>query len=194
MKHKVGDKVRVKQLEDINKIFEIDENDSIGMPFLRSYEPYCGNIYKVKVISGCHYYLENEDGQSLGGFFTEEMVEDINESSMRYKVGDKVRVRQWEDMVKEFGVDEFGDINTTGTYFLTKMKEFCGGVYEIRSVLGKSYWLKDGDESIEWYFTDDMLEDVNLFSYAPDSLTLKTEDISIQKWKFFRFHNNKERG
>ena len=30
---------------------------------------------------------------------------------MRYKVGDKVRVRQWDDMVKEFGSDEAGRIN-----------------------------------------------------------------------------------
>ena len=30
---------------------------------------------------------------------------------MRYKVGDKVRVRQWNDMVKEFGTDEDGIVN-----------------------------------------------------------------------------------
>ncbi len=79
---------------------------------------------------------------------------------MKYKVGDKVRVRQWDDMVKEFGVDEFGNINTkTGYYFIRQMKEFCGGVYEIYSVLEKSYYLKDGDKYIHhWYFTDDMLE------------------------------------
>ena len=31
---------------------------------------------------------------------------------MRYKVGDKVRVRQWDDMAKEFGTDEAGRIDT----------------------------------------------------------------------------------
>lgn len=98
-----------------------------------------------------------------------------------------MRVRQWEDMAKEFGVDEFGDINTkTGTYFLTKMKEFCGGVYEIYSVLGKSYWLKDGDESIEWYFTDDMLEDVD-FSPSLGTSLLFSEMDDIH----FEFRDNK---
>ena len=43
---------------------------------------------------------------------------------MRYKVGDKVRVRQWEDMVKEFDVDEYGRIRTKENYFLTEMKEY----------------------------------------------------------------------
>lgn len=91
---------------------------------------------------------------------------------MKYKVGDKVRVRQWDDMAKEFGVDEFGNIDTkTGCYFTKQMKEFCGGVYEIDSVLEKGYWLKDGYKySHHWYFTNDMLEDVVPPSLKPSLL------------------------
>lgn len=105
---------------------------------------------------------------------------------MRYKVGDKVRVRQWEDMVKELDVDEYGRIRTKENYFLTEMKEFCGGIYEIRSVLRKSYWLKDGDEPIKWYFTDDMLEDVDFSpSLGTSSLFSEMDDIR------FGFRDNK---
>ena len=43
---------------------------------------------------------------------------------MRYKVGDKVRVRQWDDMAKEFYVNDGGNIFVDGYYFVNKMKQF----------------------------------------------------------------------
>lgn len=130
MKYRVGDKVRVRQLEDINKIYKIDQNDRDGMVLLRSYEPYCGNTYKVKEIRGFYYDLEDEDGQLVSGFFTEEMLEDVKENKMKYKVGDKVRVRQWDDMVKEFGYDGV-DIYIDNYYFVEEMKQYCGKTYEV---------------------------------------------------------------
>lgn len=149
------------------------------MVLLRSYEPYCGNTYKVKEVRGFYYDLEDEDGQLVSGFFTEEMVEDVKENSMRYKVGDKVRVRQWDDMVEEFGTDEAGRINQkTGCRFTEEMKKFCGGVYEICSVLERIYLLKDGVKTIYWHFTDQMLEDVNLLSYTTDK---NGEHIIVKK-------------
>ena len=99
---------------------------------------------------------------------------------MRYKVGDKVRVRQWDDMVKEFGTDEAGRIDTkTGNRFTEEMKKFCGGVYEICSMLGRNYLLKDGEKTIYYYFTDETLEDVNLLLHTPNSLILKTENVTL---------------
>lgn len=47
---------------------------------------------------------------------------------MRCKVGDKVRVRQWDDMAKESGLNDCGDINNG---FTQSMKHFCGRIYEI---------------------------------------------------------------
>lgn len=96
---------------------------------------------------------------------------------MRYKIGDKVRVRQWDDMVEEFGIDEAGRIDTTtGCCFTEEMKKFCGGVYEICSMLGKNYLLKDGEKTIHYYFIDEMLEDVNSLSYTIDQLKFKLEN------------------
>ena len=105
---------------------------------------------------------------------------------MKYKVGDKVRVRQWDDMVKEFGTDEAGRINQkTGCRFTEEMKKFCGGVYEICSVLERIYLLKDGAKTICWHFTDQMLEDVNLLSYTTDKngehITVKKEGKEIKQ-------------
>ncbi len=98
---------------------------------------------------------------------------------MRYKVGDKVRVRQWDDMAKEFYVNDGGNIFVDGYYFVNKMKQFCGKVYKVcRTNLHSenSYLLNSEDEIFDWLFTDGMLEDVNSLSYTPDSSTLETED------------------
>lgn len=114
---------------------------------------------------------------------------------MKYKVGDKVRVRQWDDMAKEFEVNEFGNINTKTGCFTRQMKKFCGDVYEVNSVLEASYWLKDRNGHIYyWYFTDNMLEDVVLqpaetssVFFESDKLIFGSDNLKLE----FEFKNNK---
>lgn len=45
---------------------------------------------------------------------------------MKYKVGDKVRVKEWGDMLKEFGENEDGNIHTPWYSFTQFMKTYCG--------------------------------------------------------------------
>lgn len=97
---------------------------------------------------------------------------------MRYKVGDKVRVRQWDDMVKEFGYDGV-DIYIDNYYFVEEMKQYCGKTYEVCNADWFCYNLKTENEVLDWSFTDGMLEDVNSLSYTPDSPTLKTENVTL---------------
>lgn len=92
---------------------------------------------------------------------------------MKHKVGDKVRVRQWDDMAKESGLNDCGDINNG---FIQSMEHFCGRIYEIYKVYNYYYILKDESIVLDWCFTDEMLEDVNSLSYTSDSSTLETED------------------
>lgn len=42
-----------------------------------------------------------------------------------YNVGDKVTIRQWDDMESEFGLDEYGRINVPKR-FIKSMKQYCG--------------------------------------------------------------------
>lgn len=72
----------------------------------------------------------------------------------RYKIGDKVRVREWDDMLKEFGSNEVMIFCTC--FFMDCMKPLCGKVFTVieeRSTV--SYGL-DGEAS-GWAFSDDML-------------------------------------
>ena len=48
----------------------------------------------------------------------------------KFKVGELVRIRQWDDMEKEFGRNSLGTINTQQG-FLRKMKPLCGKYAEI---------------------------------------------------------------
>lgn len=93
---------------------------------------------------------------------------------MKYRVGDKVRVRQWDDMAKEFGVNN-GNIPINGCLFVKEMKQYCGRTYEVYDT-SLYYILATENEVLEWCFADSMLEDVNSLSYTPDSSTLETED------------------
>jgi len=40
-------------------------------------------------------------------------------------VGDRVRIRDWDDMASEYGLDEDGDINTVPC-FVERMRYLCG--------------------------------------------------------------------
>ena len=77
---------------------------------------------------------------------------------MKYKIGDKVRVRQWDEMEKEFGLDPWGDIKCDHI-FVRDMREYCGKVFTVRNAFSRVYHL-DGcksDLGFWWGFTDDML-------------------------------------
>lgn len=75
---------------------------------------------------------------------------------MKYEVGDKVLIRQWDDMVAEFGVDKDGDIKTHPISILAgTMKEFCGTAatiidqgecYEISEDAGVHWWPEEAIE------------------------------------------------
>lgn len=97
---------------------------------------------------------------------------------MKYKVGDKVRVRQWNDMVKEFGI-KGEDIPISGCYFVKEMKQYCGKTYEVCD-MGLHYILKTENEVLDWVFTDKMLEDVSSLQIHADSLTLETENMIFE--------------
>lgn len=99
---------------------------------------------------------------------------------MGYKVGDKVRVRQWDDMAKEFG-ECLSAIDTPFCLFVSSMKVYCGLVYEIAEVYGRCYELKSNEKPDikKWYFTDDMLESVA----SPSLKTPKTQKESEKKMK-----------
>jgi len=75
-----------------------------------------------------------------------------------YKKGDRVKVRQWDDMKREYGLDSYGAIAIPGS-FMPEMREYCGKTVTIEDVMSYTredrYRIKGGDG---WCFSNEMFE------------------------------------
>lgn len=87
---------------------------------------------------------------------------------MKYKVGDKVRIKskEWWDAQPK---DVDGDVTCNKECFTRCMAEYCGKVATISHIDDVTYNLKEFD----YYWTDEMFDD----SYNPEKTTLSEEMI-----------------
>ena len=80
----------------------------------------------------------------------------------KFKVGDRVRIREWDDMKGEFGLDRDGDIASPMS-FTGQMRHLCGRAVEIEAMAREIVILKNcnsNNSTLDWYFTADMIEPV----------------------------------
>lgn len=83
-------------------------------------------------------------------------------------IGDVLKIRSWEDMKFEYGVDEFGAIvSDKGVCFHEEMQYLCGRIFTVEDVeqrVGKEtkYYSVEDVENLDtyggWYITAWMLE------------------------------------
>ena len=66
----------------------------------------------------------------------------------KFKVGELVRIRQWDDMEKEFGLTMLGSISCQ-CCFTDEMKPLCGKYAEIED-------LNDGQVELKFFNCDDL--------------------------------------
>ena len=80
-----------------------------------------------------------------------------------FKVGELVRIRQWDDMVKEFGTRSTGSVNCR-CLFTVAMKPLCGKYAEIKDlrVDGIVFLRFFNCEKVDkcWSYSTDMIEKV----------------------------------
>lgn len=81
---------------------------------------------------------------------------------MKYKIGDKVRVKSLE-WYNENKRGPFGDVWNVSRIFTQEMSKYCGKILTIESVSEdfKDYQVKETDK---YFWTDDMFEDDDLES------------------------------
>lgn len=60
-----------------------------------------------------------------------------------YNVGDRVTIRQWDDMAAEFGLDEYGDIKVPKAYFTEPMRKYCG---KTLTIVRKNHYLSPNSD------------------------------------------------
>ena len=80
----------------------------------------------------------------------------------KFKVGDRVRVRQWEDMEREFGLTRFGSI-ANADVFTKSMRTLCGKTATIGGITGEGTITLCNQEDADtlgwgWRYSSDMFE------------------------------------
>lgn len=91
---------------------------------------------------------------------------------MEFKVGDRVRIKSWEQMEKEFGKDYFESINCIPR-FIEDMKYLCGKTATIDEIYNYDIKLKDWSDAggkIHWFFSTDMIELVDTSKFTKSDL------------------------
>ena len=61
----------------------------------------------------------------------------MDESRNKVNVGDRIRIREFDDMAKEYGVDKYGDIIPPCpniACFSKHMKKYCGATGTVRNM------------------------------------------------------------
>lgn len=102
---------------------------------------------------------------------------------MQHKVGDWVRIRQWDDMEAEYGMDVYGNILVPLT-FTDTMREFCGHwgritrvyecSYDIKFLFAPSGWSWNDEMMLNnWSWNDEMLEPEPVY-YPGDRIQLRS--------------------
>ena len=86
---------------------------------------------------------------------------------MRFKDGDYVRIRSWEEMAKEYGVDCDGGINTPQCYFTEGMKNYCGEIRKINLT-------DDRDDTYQ-------MEGIDFYWFPEESLLPAKKQRALQK-------------
>lgn len=92
---------------------------------------------------------------------------------MQYKVGDWVRIRQWDDMEAEYGLDVYGNI-LVPLGFTDTMREFCGHWGKITCVYEGSYDIKFLSAPSGWSWNDEMIE--------PEPVYHPGDMIQLRSW------------
>lgn len=96
------------------------------------------------------------------------------------KIGDKVKIRQWDDMVNEFGLDKEDAIVIKGLGFIDDMKFWCGQTLTISEVLDDgSYRMEEDVDGYRW--CEEMFEEPTVeivWEYQPKHEKEQAKDLT----------------
>lgn len=116
-----------------------------------------------------------------------------------FKVGDRVRIRDWDDMEREYGTDSDGDIKVPDVGFGRCMRHLCGRYVTINDIFQDGFiTLKDWSDTsgnIEWSFTKEMVEPAEENTLKQTSITIDKYGINISSHDgMIWLKENKEKG
>lgn len=80
---------------------------------------------------------------------------------MKFKdihIGDVLKIREWDDMASEFGINQNGNI-PCNLVFVHSMKYLCGNRFTVKYVYNEAANIRPEEEEFTgWHISADMLE------------------------------------
>ena len=150
MQHKVGDWVRIRQWDDMEAEYGMNEDGDILVPliFTDSMRGFCGHWGRITGVYECSYDIEFSSylsGWSWGDGMLE--LEPV------YNPGDKIQLRSWADMQADFNMNGLGPENNNPTCLSGDFSRFFVDVPLMVKEI-KAY--KHGDENIKGIIVEDI--------------------------------------
>lgn len=133
----------IKVIEDDNFIYFFNTNEEMIVRYNKTYKSI---VFYDQLLS-----LDNLS------FIVDKLKELCYNDKERSENMDKryVRIKTWEEMEKEFGVDDSGDINCE-PYFTRAMRPLCNKIIKVYNEDGSMHTINDG---FEWHISDDMIKE-----------------------------------
>ena len=150
MQHKVGDWVRIRQWDDMEAEYGLDQNGFIKVPLIFNTEMcrFCGRWGKITCVYECSYYIDFLSDLSYWSW-GDEMLE----PEPAYYPGDMIQLRSWADMQADFNMNGMGPENGNPTCLSGDFSRFfVDAPLMIKEI--KTY--KQGDERIEGIIVEDV--------------------------------------
>lgn len=94
----------------------------------------------------------------------------------KFAVGDTVRIREWDDMAKEYGVRSNGHILPVDNscYFVAQMSGLCGRTVKITRI--DRYRCSNGNKTYQYFFAESV-SGWNIVEYMLEPLELEGPPI-----------------
>ena len=151
MKYNVGDKVVIKTWETLEKQYGLDSVGDIELhPCVNEMymKKYCGYVVTIREKRNRRksYCIVEDNGEWA---WTDTMIEG---PVPVYKPGDKVKIREWDDLVEVYGKNGNGNIPVPGSTFVTGMKTYCGRIMTIKERTQMGNYKIEEDFGC-WYFS-----------------------------------------
>lgn len=90
----------------------------------------------------------------------------------KYNVGDRVVIRDWDDMAEEYGLTPYSENINCNRYFTTGMRYLCGREFTIKA-LDERDGSVEFEENNDWNYHIDMIRPV--FHYK--DLNIPSSDL-----------------
>ena len=148
MNYKVGDKVRLKTWESMEKEYGLRSDGAIALsPCVNTIDMkrHCGELTEIVRIDDDAYRITADGGM---WYWTDKMIEG---PAPVYKPGDRVKIREWDDLVKEYGKDSRGFMCNPGATFVDTMRKYCGKILTIARETPKGNFTMT--QSANWNFS-----------------------------------------